>query len=386
MKICILTPRFLFPENGGDVLRINNITRYLKKKGHELILLSFYDKDIESKYMKECNDLFDKVYLVKRKRISSLLGAISFFIRRKPLQCGYYYYSKMKNKFKDIIKQENPDLFISHLLRMTPYLEYFHLEKKSIIEMTDALSKTYNLASSTKEISLKKLVYTFEKKLILNYENKVIEKFPKVILVSDGDINYLGNKSNLYCFTNGINCISYSCKYNKNKIVFVGNMRTLQNQDAVLYFVNEIYPLIKNKEKDVEFHIVGAEPPEKIRQLTKSDKSIVVTGFVDSVEKYIMDAAILVAPVRIAAGIQNKVLIGMACKVPVVMTALISKAIPELINDENCIIVDESKFFATKCLELLNNKTLRNKIAENGYKIVNDFYSWDKVLNGYEDI
>ena len=386
MKICILTPRFLFPENGGDVLRINNIARYLKKKGHELILLSFYDKDIESKYMKECNDLFDKVYLVKRKRISSLLGAISFFIRRKPLQCGYYYSSKMKNKFKDIIKQENPDLFISHLLRMTPYLEQFHLENKSIIEMTDALSKTYNLASSTKEISLKKLVYTFEKKLILNYENKVIEKFPKVILVSDGDINYLGNKSNLYCFTNGINCVSHSCKYNKNKIVFVGNMRTLQNQDAVLFFANEIYPLIKNKVKDVEFHIVGAEPPEKIKQLAKSDKSIVVTGFVDSVEKYIMDAAILVAPVRIAAGIQNKVLIGMACKVPVVMTALISKAIPELINDENCIIVDESKFFATKCLELLNNKTLRNKIAENGYKIVNDFYSWDKVLNGYEDI
>ena len=55
--------------------------------------------------------------------------------------------------------------------------------------------------------------------------------------------------------------------------VFVGNMRTLQNQDAVLYFVNEIYPLIKNKEKDVEFHIVGAEPPEKIRQLAKSDKN-----------------------------------------------------------------------------------------------------------------
>lgn len=91
MKICILTPRFLFPENGGDVLRINNIARYMRKKGHELILLSFYDRDIDPKYMEECNDLFDKIYLVKRKKITSLLGAISFFIRRKPLQCGYYY-------------------------------------------------------------------------------------------------------------------------------------------------------------------------------------------------------------------------------------------------------------------------------------------------------
>jgi len=369
---------------GGDVLRINNIARYLKKKGHELILLSFYDKDIESKYMKECNDLFDKVYLVKRKRFSSLLGAISFFIRRKPLQCGYYYSSKMKNKFKDIFKQENPDLFISHLLRMTPYLEQFYLENKSIIEMTDALSKTYNLASSSKGISLKKIVYTFEKKLILNYEKKVIKNFPKVILVSDSDKIYLGNKSNLHCFTNGINCVSNLCKYNKNKIVFVGNMRTLQNQDAVLYFVNDIYPLIKNKVNDAEFHIVGAEPSEKIKQLTKIDKSIVVTGFVDSVEEYIMDAAILVAPVRIAAGIQNKVLIGMACKVPVVMTSLISKAIKNIENGINCFIADSSKDIADKCINLISNEDLRNAIAQEGFQLVDELYSWDKCLEGYE--
>lgn len=384
MKICILTPRFLFPENGGDVLRINNIARYMRKKGHELILLSFYDRDIDPKYMEECNDLFDKIYLVKRKKITSLLGAISFFIRRKPLQCGYYYSSKMKNKFKDILKQENPDLFVSHLLRMTPYLEHFQLEKKSIIEMTDALSKTYNLASSSKGISLKKIVYTFEKKLILNYEKKVIENFPKVILVSDSDKIYLGNKSNLHCFTNGINCVSHSCKYNKNKIVFVGNMRTLQNQDAVLYFVNDIYPLIKNKVNDAEFHIVGAEPSEKIKQLTKIDKSIVVTGFVDSVEEYIMDAAILVAPVRIAAGIQNKVLIGMACKVPVVMTSLISKAIKNIENGNNCFIADSSQDIADKCINLISNEDLRNAVAQEGFQLVDELYSWDKCLEGYE--
>lgn len=386
MKICILTPRFLFPENGGDVLRINNVARYLKKKGHKLVLLSFYDKDIESKYMKVCNDLFDKIYLVKRKKITSIMGAISFFIRRKPLQCGYYYSPKMKKIFHDVIKQENPDLFISHLLRMTSYLEKFHLEKKSIIEMTDALSKTYNLASSSKGISLKKIIYSIEKKLILNYEIKVIDNFPKVILVSDCDIEYLGNKPNLYCYTNGINCILNSCVHTRNKIVFVGNMRTLQNQDAVFYFVNDIYPLIKNKVHDVEFHIVGAEPPEKIKQLTNSDKSIVVTGFVDSVEEYIKDAALLVAPVRIAAGIQNKVLIGMACKVPVVMTSLISKAIKKIENGFNCYIADSEQDISEKCLDLLTKDDLRQKIALNGFYLVEEFYSWDKCLSGYEII
>ena len=268
---------------------------------------------------------------------------------------------------------------------MTPYLEKNGLYNNSIIEMTDALSKTYGLSSNSNGFSLKKIIYKFEKNLIKKYEQKVINNFKKVVLVSKADIEYLGNQESLSFYTNGINCIEKAKSYNSNKICFVGNMRTLQNQDAALTFINKILPAVKKELPDVEFHIVGAQPPENIQKLV-DNKTIFVTGFVDSVEEYIKDSAVLVAPVNIAAGIQNKVLIGMACNIPVVMTSLISKAIPELENGINCFIEDDVKKFADICIKLCKDNKLRNKIASAGYKVMKTNYSWDAILNDYEDL
>ena len=385
MNICLLTPRFPFPENGGDVLRINSVARYLKEKGHKLILCSFNDSVINSSDYKAANELYDTIYTVKRNKLLSLFNVLRYMLLQKPMQCGFYASGKFSGVFKSVIKNENPDLYISHLIRMTPYLEKHKLHDKSIIEMTDALSKTYGLSSASKDFSFKKIIYKFEKNLIKKYEQKVIKNFKKVVLVSKADIEYLGNQSSLAFYTNGINCIEKNPSYNDKKICFVGNMRTLQNQDAALTFINKILPEVKKEIPDVQFHIVGAQPPENIQKLV-DNKSIFVTGFVDSVEEYIKDSAVLVAPVNIAAGIQNKVLIGMACNIPVVMTSLISKAIPELENGINCFIEDDVKKFADICIKLCKDNKLRNKIASAGYKVMKTNYSWDAILNDYEDL
>lgn len=399
MKICILTPRFPFPENGGDVLRINNIARYLKTRGHSLVLVSLATEcnpDIDS-----ARQLYDGVYVKQHHRIHSFVHSAIHMLKGKPMQCGYYYLLAYRRLLRNVIAKEAPDLYISHLLRMTPYLEYFGLQDKSIVEMTDALSKTYSLSSGAKGMSIKKIVYGIEKKLISRYEQKVIRTFPKVVLVSDADVEYLSQRassgnvqssswaaargSSLAMHTNGIDCMErVSQTYNTEKICFVGNMRTLQNQDAVLYFINDIFPLIKQRIPAAKFYIVGAQPPQKIRSLASDD--IIVTGFVDNLEATISDSALAVAPVRVAAGIQNKVLVAMGCGLPVVMTSLISRAIPELSNSHNCFISDDASSFALSCVNLMTNRSMRDAMGAKGYDMVSMHYSWSETLNGYEQI
>jgi glycosyltransferase involved in cell wall biosynthesis len=188
----------------------------------------------------------------------------------------------------------------------------------------------------------------------------------------------------LWVYTNGIRCVnSLSPEYESNKIVFVGNMRTLQNQDAVMYFIHEIFPAIKKEVTDAAFHIIGAEPPLSIRNMDDG-KNIFVSGFVNSVENSIQNAAVAVAPVRIAAGIQNKVLISMACGIPVVLTPLIASAIPELECGKNCLIAAGFKDIAEAVILLIKNKDRRNTIAKNAYALMKYSYSWDKRLAGYE--
>ena len=386
MRICILTPRFPFPQYGGDALRINEVARHLKQQGHELILVSLSDE--KNTPLERAHELYDRVYFVKRNRIMSLINGATHFISGKPIQCGYYYSKAYKELLQKVIDKEKPDLYVSHLLRMVPYLYELNLEDKSIIEMTDALSKTYLLSSNAQGVGLLKYVYILEQRLIAKYEKFVVKHFPKVVLVSQADIDYLkeriqGETPSLALHSNGVGYIDeISTSYNVDKICFLGNMRSMQNQDAALYFAKEVFPLVKKQHPNAKFYIVGSLPPPNIRAIASDD--IIVTGFVEDLEGFIKDACLLVAPVRVAAGIQNKVLVAMGCGIPVVMTSLISHAIPELKNGENCLISDGAENIAASCHKLITNREERNSIAIKGYNMVKDSYSWYEKLKGYE--
>jgi glycosyltransferase involved in cell wall biosynthesis len=389
MKICILTPRFPLPECGGDLLRINYIARHLKSQGHHLVLVSYTEDSADLEAAKE---LYGKVYTVKRSKIASAFYSALFMLTGRPIQCGYYYSSTYNKLFKQVVRTEKPDLYVSHLLRMVPFLEDSKLQEKSIIEMTDALSKTYTLATGAKGNTLLRNIYKIEKYLIAKYEQYVIKRYPKVVLVSQADIDFLrnsmGNQStkSLELHTNGVEYLSQiNEQVDTRKICFIGHMQSLQNQDAVIHFVNDIFPLILAKKPDMKFYVVGAHPPKVIQKLDNG-KNIFVTGFVEDLNKFIADSCIAVAPVQIAAGIQNKVLVAMANGIPVVLTSLIAKAIQELHDGENCFIRDDNQSFADICIELLNNQQLRNTIKERGRKVVIEHYSWEEKLKGYEDL
>ena len=104
----------------------------------------------------------------------------------------------------------------------------------------------------------------------------------------------------------------------------------------------------------------------------------------EDIEAEIQKSALVVAPVRVAAGIQNKVLQAMACGVPVVLSDLLRPAIPQLQDGENCIVANTEEDFSSACIKLLQNRELRNTMARRGYDMVCRHYSWEEKLDGYE--
>ena len=290
-----------------------------------------------------------------------------------------------------MIGEERPNLFVAHLLRMVPYLEQAGVQASSIVEMTDALSKTYSMSAGAKGGLLKRLVYGVEKRLIGRFECHVVRSFPKVVLVSQSDIDFLktscgGDVSSLVLHTNGVECsVTATSGYDALKICFIGNMRTLQNQDAVFHFADDIFPLILKRVPNAVFYIVGAEPSRRILELAER-RHIVVTGFVDDLNAVISDACLAVAPVRVAAGIQNKVLVAMAAGLPVVVTSMISRGIPELHHGENCLICDDSEEFAEACIRIMAEPGVRERLSIQGYNTVLQYYSWAEKLKDYEQL
>ncbi len=320
--------------------------------------------------------------------MESYVNGVSFMLRNMPLQCGYYYSRKYESLLREVVEKEKPDLYISHLLRMSTYLDRLGVQSKSIVEMTDALSKTYTLSSRAQGVGMLKYVYGIERNFIARYEQYAIDNFPKVVLVSQPDVDYLkercgGDGGSLCMHTNGVNVMPVLPKsHRRDKICFVGNMRSMQNQDAVIYFAHHVFPLIKRSVPDAKFYVVGSLPPDNILELASDD--IIVTGFVDDLEGFISDSCLAVAPVRVAAGIQNKVLVAMGCGLPVVMTPLIARAIPELEDGRNCLICEGDQTMADACVRLMRNPELRDSIGREGYATVCRDYSWDNKLEGYE--
>jgi glycosyltransferase involved in cell wall biosynthesis len=385
MKICILTPRFPFPEQAGDVLRINNISKYLKSIGHTIILVTYYTGHDKEKYHGMVEQLYDKIYYVKRRSIKSLVYSFFALIFNKPIQIGYYFSIKYLFVLKKIEHIEKPDLYIVQLLRMVPYTNILNLNEKTIVDIADALSKTYEKVDIYRGLSLKKIIYNIEKERIEKYENFIIKKYKKCVLNTLSDKEFLDNQKSLAVHPMGVQCVEdFVVNYSINKIVFVGNMRTLQNQDAVYYFIKDIFPIIKRTIPRAVFYIIGAEPPFSIKKMADGE-NIVVSGFVESVEEEIKDAAVAVAPVRIAAGIQNKVLVSMACGIPVVLTSLISVGIEGLVPGKNCIISDTKEEIANSVISLMTNMESRKEIGKAGYELVKTEYSWTKQLEGYEE-
>lgn len=384
MKICILAPRYPFPEAAGDVLRINNLTRYFVRKGHKVILVSFFDKssDLEDENKK----IYNKIYLIKRNRILSLASVLVSLLTCKPLQNAFFYSKKYEKAFKKIAIDEEPDIFLIHTGRMVQYVDKLDVKNKCIVDLADALSKTYSLVNISSVNSYKKYAYLIERNRIKKFENYVVNNYKKVVLVSEEDKRYMGNGKSIYVYPMGININKdFRDNYDNNKIVFVGNMRTLQNQDAALFFVREVFPSLKIEYPNLKFYIIGAEPSKKIIEELSGD-NIVITGYVDSIDKEIADACLAVAPVRIAAGIQNKVLIAMANHLPVVLSKTISVGIPEIDDGENCYIADTADEYINLCKKLIGDKSERNRIADKGYEMVRVNYAWDSVLSGYENI
>ena len=171
--------------------------------------------------------------------------------------------------------------------------------------------------------------------------------------------------------------------YNTKKIVFLGAMDYYANVDGVIYFHDKIFPIIKKEIPDIKFYIVGSSPTKAVQKLASKD--VIVTGFVDDVREYLKDACVCTVSLRIARGIQNKILEAMASGIPVVTSPICNDGIAA-VDGENILVGKTPQDFARHVIDILSKQDLRDKFARNGRKFVEENYSWETNLNRLEKL
>ncbi len=385
MKILFLTSRFPYPPYGGDKLRVFNFIKYLSRK-HEIHLISFIESENEKKYLAEMEKYCKRIEIVLLSPGKSYLNCAAFSLTSMPFQVAYYRDSVMRSKVNEMIRVENYDAVYVHLLRMAQYV-YGNKGVNRVLDLTDSLSLSlFRSLKYRKHLFL--LFYFLEWLKVKRYERNAVKVFERSLLISSADadsevslayggkVSIVGNGVDLGYFK------PFNGSYDRDKIVFMGNMHSFPNRDGVLYFCGKILPIIKKSRPGIKFYIVGANPPAKIRELGDG-KTVFVTGPVEDTRKYLGDAAALVCPIRTATGMQNKIMEAMAMGLPVVSTKISARWLGDS-GGTGIILADDGAEFAKTVLSIIGDENLRRELSSQARRYSEDNFSWDRNIEELE--
>jgi glycosyltransferase involved in cell wall biosynthesis len=166
-----------------------------------------------------------------------------------------------------------------------------------------------------------------------------------------------------------------------NRVAFVGSMDWLPNQDAVRFFLDEVWPGIRARRPDATFQIIGRDPPAALRRLSGRD-GVEVVGTVPDVRPSLEEAAVVVVPILVGGGTRLKIYEAMAMGVPVVSTAIGAEGLP-LRNDEHLLIADTADDQVSAICALLTDRTRASRLAAAARRHVQEPCSWDVVAERF---
>ncbi len=383
-KTLVLTPILPYPPDDGSRLRPYQIIKALDKLA-DIELVSFYlpNEDINS--AKEFyKSYYKNLYFLEQKENKNLFAKF----------CVYHSNRENKKLINKIIQENNYDLIIVEKIITLSYLG------KKVFKNYKVVIDSWGIDS---EIS--RQLYKDEKNLFKKFilfikyirhffcELCYLSKCKYFVAITDKQFNFYKKffkRKKLFLIPNFVDTDYFKPNYEnfeEKSIVFTGIMNFLPNIDAVMFFVNEVMPKLKEK-TNVKFYIVGKNPTKEVLMLY-NNSDIVVTGEVKDIREYISKAEVVVVPLRIGSGLRNKVLHAMACGKTVVATREAVEGI-NVKDKENILIANTPQEFVEKILLVLNNKDLNLKIAKNARKFIEENFS-EKVIekkwiNMYEEI
>jgi glycosyltransferase involved in cell wall biosynthesis len=416
-KILLLATRYPYPTNSGRKLRLSQLIESLINKYN--VVIAYFD----SQKFDEKKEIFSKEYHIKipafTERIFNVIN-YAFLKKSKSIQESIYWSTSVEREILNIIQTEKPDLIICDMLRTAQYIEKIKNIPK-LLDLDDLMSTRYTriveiLNSSKfqklidisgqygenlpyiarKVISRKpvsKLLLDFEGKVIQKRELEIVEKFNYTILVSKDEANHLKkvtNNNNIKDIPLAINQRQFKNfvvdQVNPKLISFLGVLNVPHNEYALIYFLEEIFPLIIRQVSDVKLRIIGRNVTENIKKYIKLYReNIELVEDAEDIKPYLAESNVFIAPLVFGTGIKTKILEAMALNVPVITTDIGAEGIPA-INNRDFIIANNSNDFATQTIKLLQDPHYNQMIRTNGRRFVEENFDVSKISKEFSKI
>lgn len=387
MKILYVCHRFPYPPKRGGKIRPFNMIRHLSAR-HEVVVASLARSPEEAA---EGRGIAPHCASFEMEVVDNRLQALRMVARLPttiPSSFGYFYSARLDRKIGTLLRENRFDLIFVHCSSVARYVSNIRGIPK-ILDFGDMDSQKWLEYARYKAFPLS-AGYWLEGRKLEREEKRLARRFDLCTATTRAEWETLESYNSgapSDWFPNGVDHEFFAPdggEYDPNAIAFVGRMDYYPNQECMFDFCARTLPLLRARRPALKLHIVGADPSPTIRKLGEKP-GIVVTGSVADVRPYVRRSALMVAPLNIARGTQNKILEAMSLGVPVVTTRLAAGGV-DAIPGEHLAVADSPQACADAIMNLLDKPSERGRLAEAGRKRMLSHHAWPASMKRLDGI
>lgn len=388
MRILFVCHRLPFPPKRGGKIRPFNIIRHLTESGHSVTVGSLARSEEELHEGRGLTEHCDKLLVGRVGRFVPLARMISRLPTTIPSSMGYFYSPNLRRAIDKELRQQRFDLIFVHCSSVAQYIPS-EIGAPSILDFGDMDSQKWLDYAAFRKFPLS-TGYWLEGTKLCREEKRLARRFTVSTCTTRAELDTLRGfeaATSSDWFPNGVDAQFFApteASYDPDQICFIGRMDYYPNQQAMLYFCNEILPAIRARRPTTKLLIVGAEPSTEIRNLGKNP-GVTVTGTVPDVRDYVRGSALSVAPLAIARGTQNKILESMAMGVPVVCSKNAAGGV-DAVPGKHLLVADSSSAYKESIIRLLEAADERQALSSAARQRVLASHSWPASMSKLDTI
>jgi sugar transferase (PEP-CTERM/EpsH1 system associated) len=388
MNILFIAGALPYPPDDGWRTRVFNLIKHLSDV-HSVTVVCFADPEADRSRIEALGHYCRSLVPVKRVHPYRLADLIRGLTSPLPFIVLNYRRVEMVRTIHRMIHGHRFDLVQVEDLHMSSYLEAIQGIPR-VLDLHNVESILMHRYRTNERNLLKRYYAGATERRLVDYEASLNNRCDICLSVSRQDADCLLARDpqlQVEVVPNGVDTTYFrpmTVEMDAAQLVFTGHMAYPPNVDAVLYFAREIFPIIHHNRPAAKFIIVGKDPTPQVRALARQ-KGIQVTGPVPDVRLIMAQSSVFAVPLRMGGGTRLKILEAMAMGKPVVSTSIGCEGL-DLDSGEHLVVADEPQAFADACLMLMDNEALRNRLASQARRLVEDVYDWSVICRRLSDI
>lgn len=396
MKILWLNANLLLPLDKGGKLRTWHLMRHLATR-HSITYVSFVEPGERREHLEGMREVCDTLWTVPRRDVSKgsarfYLDAARYLVDPQPYAVAKYRSPEYAARVAELLRSGDYDLVVCDFL--VPLVNMPRaLPCPAVLFTHNVEAEIWRRHAETAANPIARRLLATQWRRMLRFERGALARFDLVLTVSEADSmtfsRLYGNAASAYhVVPTGVDTEYFApiaadtSNTGTPHLVFTGSMDWLPNEDAMIFFVREILPQIREIEPAVTLSIVGRAPTPAVTRLAEQ-RGITVTGRVDDVRPHVGAASVYVVPLRIGGGTRLKIFEAMAMGKAVVSTTVGAEGLP-VTNGRDIVIADTPADFADAVVSLLSDREKRQRLETAARRLVVERYDWSAVARELE--